>query len=225
MIHERYSRNINAISIDEQTSLFEKSVAIIGCGGLGQQVASQLCRMGVGRLVIVDFDKFEESNLNRQIFSHSLNIGESKVSETKEALNLINPNVIIYEFVEKFQQENSEKILKNIDIVVDALDNISDRLLLNDICREMDIPLVTAAIGGWYGHVAVIRPGEETMSKIFSNPAVIGIETELGNPAFIPSIIASIQVSEVIKYLTVKPTIPEGKVLYVDLLKNEYFLY
>ena len=225
MRETRYIKNHNTISLEEQQILLQKNVTIIGCGGLGQNVASQLSRIGIGTLNIVDYDFFEESNLNRQIFCNTQNIGKSKVIETEKQIKLINPDIHINVFNTKFNKKNSKDILKVSDIVIDALDSIESRLIVQKACEEMNFVLISAAIGGWYGMLTVIRPTDDTLSKIYSDDDHKGIETELGNPAFIPALLASFQVSETIKFLLNKPIHLYKKVLYVDLLSLSFYIH
>jgi len=224
-VKKRYTKNFKTISESEQSLLSQKKATIIGCGGLGQYIASQLCRIGIGALNIIDHDVFDETNLNRQLYCHTENIGKSKVLETEKQLKLINPEVSITTFQERFCVENSHAALNDCDIAIDALDSIKDRLILQSACKEHDIPLVSAAIGGWYGQLLIILPGEDTLSKIYTNPEQKGIETELGNPAFTPALVASLQVCEAIKLLLNKSSFRKGEVLYIDLLNHVFEKY
>lgn len=107
-------------------------------------------------------------------------------------------------------------------MVIDALDNIQSRLILEDTCQELGIPLIHGAIGGWYGQVAVIMPGRPLLKKIYGEGQDKGLEEDLGNPSFTPGVIAGIQVAECVKVLLNKDGILKGQILTVDLQNLEF---
>ena len=214
----RYQKNKKTITAEEQIILFNKTITIVGCGGLGQYVASHFARIGIGHIKIIDYDVFEETNLNRQLFSLMENIGELKVKVTEDNLKRINPEIKITIFPIKFTEKISIEVLKDSDIVIDGLDSIADRLLLQKACKEMSLPLISAAIGGWYGYMALIRPGEDLLCKLYTDSEEKRIESELGNPAFTPAILAGFEVSEAIKYLLNRPGLLNNEILFIDLL-------
>ena len=111
------------------------------------------------------------------------------------------------------------------DVVMDALDNISTRRILENACSTCEIPLVHGAIAGWYGQVTTIMPGTKVFSKLYPELAEKGIETELGNPSFTPALVASIQVSEALKLLIKKGEPLAGKLLTLNLLDHEYQIF
>ena len=224
-MQNRYLRNKETISAVEQDILARKSVIIIGCGGLGQYVASELCRVGILHITLIDDGDFDETNLNRQLYCTTQNINKPKVGETAKHLTDINPEINITPIYDKLSEENAVDYIKNHDLVIDALDNIKDRLILEKACKECNIILISAAIGGWYGQLAVVRPGDDTLSKIYKDSGKELIDKVLGNPAFTPAILASLQVSEALKILLKKPALPSKNVLYVDLLNLEFKIY
>ncbi|HIJ82531.1 MAG TPA: HesA/MoeB/ThiF family protein, partial [Desulfuromonadales bacterium] len=198
----RYQRNRQAISACDQLALFCSSVAVIGCGGLGGYVVEELARLGVGRIVVIDPDVFEEHNLNRQLFSSTANLGRAKVEAATARVSEINPAVTLVPIQEAFSPANGEDLLKGCQIAVDALDSIQVRLELAELCTTMNIPLVHGAIAGWFGHVATQFPGDSTLQTIYSSwKGGKGVEQTLGNPSFTPAVIASIEVAEVCKLL------------------------
>ena len=197
----RYSRNKNLMSDDEIILLSQKKVCVLGLGGLGGYIVEMLSRIGVGSLTLVDGDVFDETNLNRQLFSSMNNLGSSKALEAEKRVKGINPltKVIpVYEFVDS---SNAMKIIANHDVIVDALDSIDLRKYIAKVCTELNLPLVHGAIAGWYGQVATIYPNDTTLDILYPKDIKRGIEKELGNPSFTPALVASIQVSEVIKLL------------------------
>lgn len=219
---ERYIRNIETLSPEENASLRTKKIAVVGCGGLGGYVLEQLGRIGIGFITAIDGDTFAESNLNRQLLCHNENIGKNKAQSAKERLTLINPDVQVAALDQWLTKDNID-CLTNHDVVVDCLDNIPSRLILAQACRDLGIPLVHGAIAGWFGQVATILPGERTMEKIYHKDRQRGVETRLGNPSFTPALVASIQVSEVIKLLIGRgDLLSGGDILFIDTLHQEY---
>lgn len=220
-MEKRYSRNISTLSEEENDKLKDFRVCILGCGGLGGYVIEMLSRIGIGHLTVVDMDVFDESNLNRQILSTEDNLGLFKVESARSRVKSINSTTEIKVINDMFCKRNAEEILKNHHIIVDCLDSIENRILLQQMCKRLKIPFVHGAIGGWYGQVSSVFPGDETLSKIYKENNS-GIEKKLGNPAFTPANIASIQVGEVIKILLNKGEILRNKLLIIDLLYNDY---
>lgn len=218
----RYSRNIGSITIEENKKLKESRVCVVGCGGLGGYVIEMLARMGVGEITAVDNDVFEESNLNRQILSNESNLASKKALVAKDHIERINSNVKVHPVVEYLNEVNAKSILKDHHVIVDALDNIPSRFILQEASSFLKIPMVHGAIGGFYGQVTTIYPMDKGLKKIYVNKDQIGIERELGNPSFTPGLISSIQVSEVIKILIGRGEVLRNKLLYIDLLNLDF---
>lgn len=217
----RYDRN-GIFTNEEMKRILSSHVCVIGSGGLGGYVQEMLVRVGVGEITCVDNDVFEESNLNRQLFSQMDNLGKPKAIEAKKRLELINPDAIVHAVHDFVDQENVFSIIQNADLVMDALDNIQTRLVVQAACEELNIPLVHGAIAGWYGQITTVMPGDGTLARLYKDKAERGIESELGNPSFTPATIASIQVSEALKVLVGREEILRNKILMVDLLDNEF---
>jgi molybdopterin-synthase adenylyltransferase len=221
----RYLRNLTTISEAELKILASSKVLVVGCGGLGGYIIEMLSRIGIGHLTIMDPDTFDETNLNRQILSHVSNIGKPKVDEANNRIKIVNPSVHVIKYKEALTEGNAEKIIKGHHIVMDAVDNISTRLLMEKICEVQNIPLIHGAIAGWYFQVSVVMPGDKTLSKIYSEAHEHGIESAIGNPSFIPAAAASFQVSECIKVLLNKEIELHKKLMYADLLHNTYQIF
>ncbi len=222
MFTTRYDRNRELISQEDQRILKNATVAVVGLGGLGGYISEGLARLGVGKLILIDFDIFEESNLNRQLFSTEENLGCSKADAAKERLNLVNSEVHYRFSKERLTEGNALELLKGAKIVVDALDSIETRLILEKACHSLNVPLVYGAIGGWYGQVSFIEPGDHTLRLLYPDPNAKGIEKTLGNPSFTPALVASIQVAETVKFLLGRGTLLKKKLLMIDLLNQEY---
>lgn len=218
----RYLRNFNTLSKEEHNQLRQSKVCVVGCGGLGGHIIEMLGRIGVGTITAVDGDVFEVSNLNRQILSDENNLGLNKAKIAKERMAVVNSDINIIPMVEFVDESNAEKILTGHDVIIDALDNIPSRLLLQDTCEKLKLPLVYGAIAGWYGQVSTIFPGDASLNKIYRENIVKGVETELGNPSFTPALIASIQVSEVVKILIKRGDLLRKKLLFVNTLEQDY---
>lgn len=218
----RYQRNRNMINIEEQLRLFESRVAVIGCGGLGGYVLEELARLGVGQIIAIDPDVFEEHNLNRQILSSPSALGEPKVTVAAERLAQVNPAVTVTPIKDYFCLANGFELLVGANVAVDALDSIPYRLEMAEVCTLAGIPMVHGAIGGWYGHVATQFPGETTVQNIYRHwVAGKGIEQQLGNPSFTPAVVASLEVAEVCKILLGKGEPLRNRKLSIDLLEME----
>ncbi|HEY5512533.1 MAG TPA: HesA/MoeB/ThiF family protein [Geomonas sp.] len=218
----RYQRNRSMISTAEQARLFFSRIAVIGCGGLGGYIIEELARLGVGQIVAIDPDVFEEHNLNRQILSTPANLGVAKVEAARLRVEQINPAVTVTAVRDAFCCANGCELLAGVTVAVDALDSISYRLELAQVSNEMGIPMVHGAIGGWYGHVATQFPGEETVQGIYRHwVAGKGIEQQLGNPSFTPAVVASLQVAEVCKIILGKGELLRNRKLAIDLLEME----
>ena len=218
----RYQRNRNMISTQEQLTLFRSKVAVIGCGGLGGYVIEELARLGVGHIVAIDPDIFEEHNLNRQILSTPATLGKAKVEAALDRVAEINPAVTVTPVKDAFCLANGLELLAGVQVAVDALDSISYRLELAEVSGAAGIPMVHGAIGGWYGHVATQLPGDSTVQNIYRHWVEgKGIEQQLGNPSFTPAVIASLEVAEVCKILLGKGELLRDRKLSIDLLEME----
>ncbi len=219
---ERYSRNKNMLSDAETQRLHTMRVCILGCGGLGGYVIEMLMRIGVGYLTVVDGDTFEVTNLNRQLLSTVENLGQSKALAAKKRVANVNPEIEVVVIGEFINKKNALTILNGHDVVVDALDQIDVRKMVAGVCSELRIPLVYGAIAGWYGQVATILPGKDTLDRIYRTNQLRGAELQLGNPSFTPALVASLQVSEVIKLLLWRGELLTDSMLFIDLFSNEF---
>ncbi|MGB7604994.1 MAG: HesA/MoeB/ThiF family protein [Lutisporaceae bacterium] len=218
----RYSRNIETLSIEENESLSLRKVCVIGCGGLGGYIIEMLGRLGIGHITAVDGDVFEESNLNRQILSDVEVVGSKKALIAQQRMSKVNPLIKVDAITERLTQANGKQTLSDADVVIDALDNIESRLMLEALCEELNIPLVHGAIAGWYGQVSTILPGDKLLSRFYKIKDMEGAEKKYGNPSFTPAMVASIQVSEVLKLLIGRGELLNRKILFIDLLRQEY---
>lgn len=224
-MEKRYSRNVSTISVEENEKLKGFSVCVVGCGGLGGYVIELLGRLGIGTITAVDGDVFDETNLNRQILSSEVVIGKSKAIVAEERMAIVNSLIKINPMHKFLTKENCNDIIKGHDLVVDALDNISSRKILQQGCKEENIPMVHGAIAGWYGQVCVVMPGDDLLHIIYPDQENKGEEVELGNPSFTPALIASIEAAESVKILLNKGDILHNKMLVIDILSHSYEIF
>src|SRR5438105_2345931 len=152
---DRYSRQIilPEVGAAGQGRLRATSVLVIGAGGLGCAVLQYLCAAGVGRLVIVDHDRVEESNLHRQPLYRTSDLGELKAQAARQALLLSNPEVTIDALAERLTPANALRLLAAADLVVDAADSFAVTYVLSDACRRASKVLVSASVLGLSGYV------------------------------------------------------------------------
>ncbi|MBW2615996.1 MAG: HesA/MoeB/ThiF family protein, partial [Deltaproteobacteria bacterium] len=202
----RYLRNMETVSLEEQLKLSKSRVAVVGAGGLGGNVVLLLARLGIGQLVVVDQDAFDETNLNRQALSNVTSLGKSKSGEAVEVVRSVNPGVEVLPYQVKLNTSNAFEILAGAEVVVDALDNVPDRFVLEKVCKKLGIPLVHGALAGFEGQVMTIFPGDPGLKHLYGNGSAgsdrsKSPESVLGVPAPTPSLIATLQVMEVIKII------------------------
>jgi len=219
---QRYSRQImlEEIGFVGLEKLRKAKVCVVGVGGIGNPVVTQLTAMGVGKLKIVDRDIIEISNLHRQHLYTENDLGKVKVEAAKERLEKINSSVEIEALPNSVTKYTAESIIRGYDIVVDALDSIDARYALNDACVKLNIPLIYAGALGMLGSVCTIIPNKTACLRCIF-PALAEDDmptcsTEGVHPSIL-YLVSGIQVSEAVKIiLGEKPTL-ENKLMYVDL--------
>lgn len=216
---QRYIRNLNALTEEDCKLLQTKKICVVGCGGLGGYIIELLLRIGVGKITAIDGDIFEESNLNRQLFSDETVLGIKKTEVATIRATKVNSRVK-FEGIQTFlTKENSQDLIKGHDVVIDALDNIESRKILANTCDSCGVPMIHGAINGWVAQVTVLMPGSGLIDKLYSESAKIKDKSSL---AFTPALCASLQVSEAVKILANKGTTLVGKLLYADMLNMEF---
>jgi len=222
LLPARYQRNRRTLSTADQLRLLRSTVAVVGCGGLGGYAVEELARLGVGRLLAIDPDVFEEHNLNRQLLSSIEGLGTPKVEAAARRVAAVNPAVAVVPRRELLDAASAAGLLAGADLVIDALDSIPSRLELAAACEALRLPLVHGAIAGWYGHVTTQLPGDRTVERFYAGATERkGAEQELGNPSFTPAVVASLQVAEACKVLLGTGEPLRGRLLLVDLLSME----
>jgi len=219
----RYLRNRDVIGTGEQIRLARAAVAVAGAGGLGGHVIQLLARIGVGRLVVADHDVFDETNLNRQVLSASDAVGQSKISAVAASVAGINCGVDLTCFREKITAATAAGIIRGCDVVVDALDTVRDRFILEAASREQGIPLVHGALAGFEGRIMTIFPGDGGLKLLYGDggdEGEGGAEQLLGVPSLTPAIIASLQAMEAVKIIVGRGAPFRDMMIYVDLEKG-----
>ena len=214
----RYSRNIPALSEAECALLRTKTVAVIGCGGLGGYLIEFLARLGIGSIRCVDGDTFQESNLNRQLLSTVSLLGVNKAEAAADRVKAINPDVQVTAIPVFLDADNAEDLIKDCDAVFDGLDNIHSRRILAQACRSEKIPYIYGAIAGWVAQAAIYMPEDNWIEKLYPEDVVIKDKSAL---SFIPALCAAMQVSLCTKVPTGR-AVQTGKLHYADLLYEEY---
>ena len=226
IIPYRYIRNQRIISTKDQLKLAESHVAIVGAGGLGGNVIMLLARTGIGHLRVIDGDKFDETNLNRQALCMKGNLGRPKAQEASALVNQINPGVKVTPYVGKVTAENAEEMLRGAHVIVDALDNVPDRFVIAAAAKRLSIPMVHAGIAGFEGQLMTIYPEDPGLELIFGDSekwksSKITPEAMLGVPAVTASLLATLQAMEVLKILLGKGKPVRNKILRPDLETGE----
>lgn len=213
---ERYSRQLLVIGLDLQQKLKELSVAIIGCGALGTAIAEILARMGIGKIRVVDADIVEISNIHRTHLFDEGDLGKPKVIACGEKLRKINSNTVIEEVIDIIDENNVEEIVKDSDIIFDALDNLYYKLLINDIAVKKKIPLIHGGISGEFGSVKLIVPYSTSCLSCFIDYDSADNRNScdiIGTLPTIVNITASLQVQLMLNYLRGEI---DGSYYYID---------
>jgi len=218
VIPARYRRNLGTWSADAQLRLLGGCALVAGLGGLGGLAAELLARAGVGRLILVDPDVFEEGNLNRQLLASERTLGTSKVVAAADRIRSVNAAVEVVRVAGPVQ-ELPEELLAQAGVVLDCLDNFPSRYRLQARCRQVAVPLVFAAVGGLVAQVTTVLPGERGVELLYGPepPGGPGAEAALGTPPATPAAAAAWQVQEAISVLLGRPPALRNRVLCLDL--------
>jgi len=198
---DRYGRQIMIGQIGEkgQEKLKGSKVFIAGAGGLGSPVSIYLTAAGVGHLRIVDHDKVDLTNLNRQVVHWTGDVGRKKVESAQEKLKKLNPNVTVETLSVTISEENVSELARGFDMIVDAMDNLPTRYLLNKTAIEHGVPFVHGAVNGFEGRAMTVIPGKTACLRcLYRGPVP---ESKFPVIGVTPAVIACIQATEVIKYL------------------------
>lgn len=221
-MQKRFLKNIGVLSEEGQKKLLATTVAVIGVGGIGGFLIEGLARLGVKKIIAVDMDTFDETNLNRQMLSNINNLGKYKVFEAEKRVKEINPNVYFEPIKEKAYLENLEIFLLEADYIFDATDNMEIRKSLSKFVQQTGKVLIHGGCAGWYAQIAIITKDTPGIEKLLGETNVEGVEKELGNPIFAPMLTAALELSEFCKLVSKQGEPLVGRCLLVNLLTNEY---
>jgi len=218
----RYDRQImiSGIGEDGQERLKQAKIIIAGSGGLGSPAAIYLAAAGIGTIRIVDHDRVELSNLNRQVLHWDKDIGRSKVDSAAEKLRQLNQAVKIEAMEEVINEANISRLVADSDVIVDAMDNLPTRYLLNKAAIENNTPFVHGAVYGLEGRAMTIIPGKSACLRCVYRGLipqekfpVIGVT---------PAVIGCIQATEVIKCILGIGKLLTNRLLVYDGLKMKF---
>lgn len=219
----RYLRNLGTVGLEGQAKLLRATVAVVGQGGLGGYVTESLARMGVGRLILIDGDVFEEHNFNRQLLSSEAKLGASKVKAARQRVAEINGAVEVTVHAMMLDRENLPRLLAGADVVVDALDRLPIRLILQDGAQALGIPMVHGSIAGFLGQVMTIFPGDPGLRGLYGDGELPeqGLEAQLGTLAATPMAVAAWEAQEVVKIITGRGELLRHRLLLLDMESDE----
>src|SRR5947209_304464 len=224
---DRYSRQtlFSPIGKDGQKRLGDTSVAIIGCGALGTVIANNLCRAGIGSLVIADRDYIELNNLQRQILFDEEDIARrlQKAIAAAEKLHRVNSTTKIEALVEDINADGIESLIQNVDLVLDATDNFETRYLLNDTCVKYSKPWIYSAVIASYGVTMNIIPGDTACLRcVFPDMPLPGTTATCDTAGVLNGIVGTISgvaSTEALKIL-LKSEMMSRAMFWMDLWEN-----
>ncbi|MFH1821945.1 MAG: molybdopterin-synthase adenylyltransferase MoeB [Methanobacteriota archaeon] len=224
----RYSRQmiLNEVGGKGQKKLMASKVLIVGAGGLGSPAALFLAAAGVGKIGIVDGDKVDLSNLQRQVIHSTRTIGRPKTESAKELISALNPEVDIVTYEERFTPKNAFEILKGWDFVVDGSDNFPTKFLINDACVLKGKSFSHAGVLRFVGMITTIVPHKgpcyRCLIKEAPPPGAVPTCQEAGVLGTVPGVVGTLQATEAIKFLIGAGDLLIGRVLYFDALGMKF---
>jgi adenylyltransferase/sulfurtransferase len=201
---ERYARSIAIASFGErgQQLLGVARVCVVGLGGLGSPAALYLAAAGIGTLTLVDDQRVETSNLQRQILHTTPGVGASKTASAERALGALNPDVTVKLVDRRIDEANAEELLGGHDAVVEATDSFEAKYLVNDACVALGMPLATAGVRDSTGHALFVVPGSSPCLRcVFPAPPGHGAPPSVGVLGAVAGVLGSTQALEVIRWI------------------------
>jgi len=224
----RYARHVMLPEVGEagQQRLLDARVLVVGVGGLGSPVALYLAAAGVGTLGVVDFDRVDATNLQRQIIHDLHRLGEKKVESAAQTINALNSDVKVETYDLRLGADNVLEVLAGYDVVVDGADNFPTRYLLNDASIHLEVPVVHGSIFRFEGQVSVFSPGNGPCYRcLFPSappPELAPNCAEAGVLGVLPGVIGALQATETMKLILGigKPLV--GRLLTYDALDQEF---
>ena len=220
---ERYDRQIMipGFGLAGQEKLKKAKVFIAGAGGLGSPVAIYLAAAGIGTLRIADHDTVELSNLNRQVLHWDKDIGGKKVASAAAKLKKFNPDIRIETCAETITEANAAGLVGDSDMIVDAMDNLPTRYLLNRTAIAKNIPFFHGAVYGFEGRAMTVIPGKSACLNCLYHGAIVPSE-KFPVIGVAPAVIGCIQATEVIKYIVGLGELLTDRLLNYDGLRMKF---
>ena len=225
---ERYSRQIilEEVGGAGQEKLLSSKVLIVGAGGLGAPAALYLAAAGIGVIGIIDYDRVDLANLQRQVIHHTADLGTRKVDSAGNKIQAINPDVTVQTYHSRATAENISEIVRQYDFVIDGSDNFPTKFLINDACYFEKVPFSHAGILRFDGQLITVLPGETTCYRcIFRSPPPLGVVpscSQAGVLGALAGVIGSLQAAEAIKYLLGIGELLTGTLLTYNALTTEF---
>ncbi len=225
IVPARYRRNFNTINFAEQITLLKSKVTVAGCGGLGGNIIESLARLGIGNIIAIDGDVFQESNLNRQALCNEDSFGTGKAVTALSKIKHINSSIDAHSYSQFFNIRNIATFIGDTEVVIDGLDNIPSRFLLEKVCKELKILFIHGAVNGLQGQVSTIFPEDKGLAAIYG-PKDKYHEQYADNQVSVlsvtPAMVASLQVAEVLKVLLRRGKLLRNKLLLINLEENDF---
>jgi len=224
----RYSRHIilEQVGGTGQEKLLSSKVLIIGAGGLGAPAGLYLAAAGVGTIGIVDGDKVDMSNLQRQVIHHTSDVGIDKVKSAETKMLAINPDIKVNTYNQWARADNIRQIIKDYDFVIDGTDNFGAKFLINDACYLEKVPFSHAGILRFDGQLLTVLPGESTCYRcVFNAPPpadAVPSCSQAGVLGVLAGVVGSLQATEAIKYLLGMGDLLTGTLLTYNALTMDF---
>uniref|UniRef100_A0A7J3ZL93 HesA/MoeB/ThiF family protein n=1 Tax=Fervidicoccus fontis TaxID=683846 RepID=A0A7J3ZL93_9CREN len=220
--YNRYDRQLRLLGIENQNKLKRAKVLVVGLGGLGSTVSLFLAAAGVGRLVLLDRDRVEMSNLNRQILYTPADIGAFKASVAEKRVREFNPEVDVVGSILNVQSDEVENIVKDVDVIVDCLDNWEDRFRVNELAVKHSKPLVHAAVEGWWGHLTTILPTEGPCLNCIFPQSLTTRRVRVSILGAVAGALGCMEALEAIKVILDSQDTLVGVLLYFDFKSHDH---
>ena len=228
--NQRYLRNLVLKEIGEsgQLKLLKAKILIVGAGGLGSPCIFYLAAAGIGNIGIIDHDKVELSNLQRQIIHNQNDLNENKAKSAKQKIKLLDDQINVTTYQEKAQLENLGQIIKNYDLIIDCTDNFQTRKIINQVAFNNQKPLIFAAVKEFQGQLAIFKPyqnhnpcyhcfNNNNYDQDFSLPL-----SQKGILGAVAGSLGAMQANLAIKEILQIGAINYQQITFIDLLNNNF---
>jgi len=225
---ERYKRNIllDGVGSQGQEKLLQARVLVVGSGGLGSPAAYYLAAAGVGNIGLVDRDRVDLSNLQRQILHTTSDLGRPKTESARDKLTALNPDVNVTGLNERLGEDNYRDIITGFDLVVDGTDNFATRFLINRACVEQRKPYIFGGVLGYTGQVMTIIPGRgPCLACIFRDvpPDNAPSCSSIGVLGAVPGMIGTAEAAEAVKLILGLGEPLVGRLMTYDALTMRFY--